>query len=154
MHRTASIVLVAASLVAVPMAAVGADSEASPIFHCVIEDTSDLLSATPLESTFGNIQDTLIFPDDGHKQFEFDTASGLLRRMNEDGTFFGPLDQFEILQEGNEAYDWLVAYDSPAHQYEFFLRIRPWKSLSTDEPGRFFMIRGISEVAVGHCAPR
>ena len=155
MRRTVSIVLVAASLVAGPVA-VGA--EISPVFRCTVEDAADLLSVSPLATK------PTVGPATVYSEFEFDTASGLLRWVAGEGVLGEP-EQYEIIQHGDGNNDWVAVYkfqrpyygraDNLNFSLTSFLRIRPWALPGlANERGRFFMIQNIEDAVVGLCEPR
>lgn len=134
-----------------------AASESSPVFDCAIE--------TEIEAFDSGLPESGIRPPMWDVEFQFDTASGMLRYRNLEEGGFDPPRQWDVIQRGDEGTDWIAVYDpvlGPEQHRRIddasvVLRIRAWQSdlvpESDDEQNRFYLLQ-YDVLSVGRCEPQ
>jgi hypothetical protein len=136
-------------------------------YDCPAEHWKHLRTTNVIESTFATVRHRTVRSTGPHavySAFEFDTGSGLLRWISDNGNLLEP-EQYRIVQQGSGSNDWVAVYsftyvgsrleDELTSAVMSFLRIRPWALPGFEEErGRFFMITSVSDVVVGTCHPR
>ena len=137
-------------------AAHGAE-ETPPIFDCVIETEIETLNPEIASSGFRTPQWDV--------EFEFDTASGMLRYRNIELGGYDPPRRWEIIQRGGEGMDWVAVYhpelgperNSRVADASAVLRIRAWDSErvpgSELQRNRFYILQ-YDVLGAGRCEER
>jgi hypothetical protein len=152
----ALIVAAFAAVLAIPpiFSAQGAEG-AAPVFNCVIETEFEALSPDLPEGGFRAPQWDV--------EFEFDTASGMLRYRNLDLGGFDPPRRWDVIQRGGDGMDWIAVYrpelgperNTRVLDASVVLRIRTWASDrvpgSEVQQNRFYILQ-YGVLGVGHCA--